>query len=146
MNRALFIFILMWIASLMIMLSPVLADKVSDEAKPWVISMFVLILIPFTLNLIARGGYKRLVRLGDFGTDHKYILLACAISYAIASIFISSIGEVKQELRAFGKDIRSTGMSLALLIPTFVCGLVIANIFVDDGRYIYRVTSLGGDF
>lgn len=136
----------MWIASLMIMLSPVLADKVSDEAKPWVISMFILILIPFTLNLIARGGYKRLVRLGDFGTDHKYILLACAISYAIASIFISSIGEVKQELRAFGKDIRSTGMSLALLIPTFVCGLVIANIFVDDGRYIYRVTSLGGDF
>ena len=146
MNRALFIFILMWIASLMIMLSPVLADKVSDEAKPWVISMFILILIPFTLNLIARGGYKRLVRLGDFGTDHKYILLACAISYAIASIFISSIGEVKQELRAFGKDIRSTGMSLALLIPTFVCGLVIANIFVDGGRYIYRVTSLGGDF
>ncbi len=146
MNRALFIFILMWIASLMIMLSPVLADKVSDEAKPWVISMFVLILIPFTLNLIARGGLKSYIRLGDFGTDHKYILLACAISYAIASIFISSIGEVKQELRAFGKDIRSTGMSLALLIPTFVCGLVIANIFVDDGRYIYRVTSLGGDF
>ncbi|MAF46458.1 MAG: hypothetical protein CL407_11115 [Acidimicrobiaceae bacterium] len=142
MNRSLFIFILMWLSALMIMLSPVLADEASDEAKPWIVSALVLILIPFTLNLIARGGYKRLVRLGDFGTDHKYILLACAISYAIASIFISSVGEVKQQLRKFGKDIRSTGKSLALLIPAFIGGLTIANLFVDDGRYIFRVVGI----
>lgn len=132
----------MWLSVLMIMLSPVLADEASDEAKPWIVSALVLILIPFTLNLIARGGYKRLVRLGDFGTDHKYILLACAISYAIASIFISSVGEVKQQLRKFGKDIRSTGKSLALLIPAFIGGLTIANLFVDDGRYIFRVVGI----
>ena len=142
MNRSLFIFILMWLSALMIMLSPVLADKASDETKPWIVSALILILIPFTLNLIARGGYKRLVRLGDFGTDHKYILLACAISYAIASIFISSVGEVKQQLRKFGKDIRSTGKSLALLIPAFIGGLTIANLFVDDGRYIFRVVGI----
>jgi len=147
MNRSLFIFIFMWLSTLMIMLSPVLADKTSDEAKPWIISALILIVIPFTLNLIARGGYKQLVRLGDFGADHKYIILACLISYAIASIFISSIGEVKQPLRDFGKDIRNTGKSLGFLIAMFTGGLVIANLFVDDGRYIYRVTtSLGGDF
>ena len=82
------------------------------------------------------------IRLGDFGTDHKYIVLACLISYAIASIFISSIGEVKQSLRAFGKDIRNTGNSLGFLIAMFTGGLVIANLFVDDGRYIYRVVGI----
>ena len=142
MNRSLFIFILMWLSALMTMLSPVLADKASDETKPWIVSALILILIPFTLNLIARGGYKRLVRLGDFGTDHKYIVLACLISYAIASIFISSVGEVKQQLREFGRDIRSTGNSLALLIPAFIGGLIIANLFVDDGRYIFRVIGI----
>lgn len=140
MNKQLFIFIFMWIASLMIMLSPVLVDKVNDEAKPWVVSALILVLIPLTLNLIARGGYKRIIRLGDFGVDHKFIFLACGIAYAIASIFISSMGEVKQELRAFGRDIKSTGKSLALLVPAFVGGLVIANIFVDGGRYIFRVS------
>ena len=132
----------MWLSALMTMLSPVLADKASDETKPWIVSALILILIPFTLNLIARGGYKRLVRLGDFGTDHKYIVLACLISYAIASIFISSVGEVKQQLREFGRDIRSTGNSLALLIPAFIGGLIIANLFVDDGRYIFRVIGI----
>ena len=132
----------MWLSAITIMLSPVLVDRTSDKAKPWVVSALILILIPFTLNLIARGGYKQSLRLGDFGTDHKYMLLACLISYAIASIFISSMGEVKQELRAFGKDIKSTGTSLALLIPAFIGGLIIANIFVDDGRYIYRVVGI----
>ncbi len=146
MNRSLFIFILMWLSTLMIMLSPVLADKTGDDAKPWIVSVLILVLIPMTLNLIARGGYKQSLRLGDFGTDHKYIILACAISYALASIFISSWGEVKQPLRNFGKDIRNTGRSLGFLITMFTGGLLIANLFVDDGRYIYRVTSLGGGF
>jgi len=142
MIKQFFIFIMMWLSAITIMLSPVLVDKTSDKAKPWVVSALILILIPFTLNVIARGGLKSYIRLGDFGTDHKYIVLACLISYAIASIFISSMGEVKQSLRAFGKDIKSTGTSLALLIPTFICGLIIANIFVDDGRYIYRVVGI----
>jgi hypothetical protein len=139
MNIQLFTFIFMWIASLMIMLSPVLVDKVNDEAKPWVVSALILVLIPFTLNLIARGGYK-FIKLGNFGVDHKFIFLACGIAYAIASIFISSWGKVKQDLRAFGKDIKSTGMSLALLVPAFVGGLVFANVFNDGSRYIFRVS------
>ena len=142
MNKSLFIFIVMWLSALTIMLSPVLVDRTSDKAKPWVVSALILILIPFTLNVIARGGLKSYIRLGDFGTDHEYILLACVISYAIASIFISSVGEVKQELRKFGKDIRSTGNSLALLIPAFICGLAIANRFFGGGRYIYRVVGI----
>ena len=142
MNKSLFIFIVMWLSALTVMLSPVLADKANDKAKPWIISALILILIPLTLNVIARGGVKSYIRLGDFGTDHKYILLACAISYALASIFISSIGEVKQSLRAFGKDIRYTGNSLGFLIAMFNGGLVIANLFVDDGRYIYRVVGI----
>ena len=142
MNKQLFIFIMMWLSALTIMLSPVLVDKANDKAKPWIVSALILILIPFTLNVIARGGLKSYIRLGDFGTDHKYILLACLISYAIASIFITSIGEVKQSLRAFGKDINNTGNSLGFLIAMFTGGLVIANLFVDDGRYIYRVVGI----
>jgi hypothetical protein len=49
---------------------------------------------------------------------------------------------VKQSLRAFGKDIRNTGNSLGFLIAMFTGGLVIANLFVDDGRYIYRVVGI----
>ena len=142
MNKSFFIFIVMWLSALTIMLSPVLVDKTSDKAKPWVVSALILILIPFTLNVIARGGLKSYIRLGDFGTDHKYILLACAISYAIASIFISSVGEVKQQLRKFGKDIRSTGKSLALLIPAFIGGFGNCNFFFGGGGYIFR----GGGF
>jgi hypothetical protein len=139
MNIQLFTFIFMWIASLVIMLSPVLIDKVNDKAKPWVVSALILVLIPFTLNLIARGGY-RFIKLGNFGVDHKFIFLACGIAYAIASIFISSLGKVKQNLRAFGKDINSTGESLALLVPAFIVGLFLANVFNDGSRYIFRVS------
>ena len=67
----------MWLSALTVMLSPVLVDRTSDEAKPWIVSALILILIPFTLNVIARGGLKSYIRLGDFGTDHKYI----AVSY-----------------------------------------------------------------
>ena len=139
MNTQLFTFIFMWISSLAIMMSPVLVEKTSDESKPWIVSALILVLIPVTLNLLARGGYRRL-DLSKFGVDHKFIVLACGIAYAIASIFISSMGKVKQDLRSFGKDIRSTGKSLALLIPAFIGGLIGANIFNDGARYVYRVT------
>src|SRR5210317_1487852 len=135
MNTQLFTFIFMWISSLVIMLSPVLAEKTSDESKPWIVSALILVLIPVTLNLLARGGYGRL-NLSKFGVDHKFIVLACGI----ASIFISSMGKVKQDLRSFGKDIRSTGKSLALLIPAFIGGLIGANIFNEGARYVYRVS------
>jgi hypothetical protein len=138
MNRQLFVFIFMWIASLFMMLSPVLADKASNETKPWIIAALILVLIPITLNLIARGGYGR-IKLTNLGVDHKFIVLACGIAYAIASIFISSIGEVKQNLRMFGKDISSTGKSLALLITAFIGGLIGANIFNEGARYVYRI-------
>jgi len=121
------------------MMSPVLAEKTSDESKPWIVSALILVLIPVTLNLLARGGYGRL-NLSKFGVDHKFIVLACGIAYAIASIFISSMGKVKQDLRSFGKDIRSTGKSLALLIPAFIGGLIGANIFNEGARYVYRVS------
>lgn len=139
MKRDLFVFLFMWLATIMIMLSPNLTEKANDSAKPWINAALVLVVIPLTLNLIARGGYKQYIRLGDFGVDHRFMILACGIAYAIASIFISSIGKVKTELRSFGKDINSTGKSLALLIPAFIAGLVGANIFNEGARYIYRI-------
>lgn len=138
MNRQLFVFIFMWLASLLIMLSPVLVDKASNETKPWIVSALILVLMPITLNLIARGGYKRL-KLDNLGVDHKFIVLACGIAYAFASIFISTIGDVKKDLRMFGKDINSTGKSLALLIAAFIIGLIGANIFNEGARYVYRI-------
>src|SRR6056300_409230 len=89
---------------------------------------------------LARQRWFRRFDLSKFGVDHKFIVLACGIAYAIASIFISSMGKVKQDLRSFGKDIRSTGKSLALLIPAFIGGLIGANIFNEGARYVYRVS------
>ena len=141
MKRDIFIFVFMWLVAITIMLSPTLTEKADDASKPWINAALVLVAIPFTLNLIARRGYRQYIRLDDFGVDHRFMFLACGIAYAIASIFISSMGKVKTNVRSFGKDINSTGKSLALLIPAFIAGLVGANIFNEGARYIYRIRT-----
>jgi len=139
MNRSLFTFLFMWIAVIVIMMSPVLTEKTNERQKPWITSALILGLIPLTLNLIARGGYARYIKLNNLGVDHKFMFLACGIAYAFASIFIVSIPKVRKDMNSFGKDINSTGNSLALLIPAFIVGLVGANIFNGGSRYIYRL-------
>lgn len=112
--------ILLWASIMPMIYSPLLfIDRLPEVARPWVMISLLTFVIPQFINAVARDGgyYKRL------SIDYDSMLYACVFTFALFTTFIQN-PVLKKRIENFGKDIKSTSTTLALLVSILILSLI----------------------
>jgi hypothetical protein len=104
------------------------------ETKKWVNVVLLTLVIPQLLNLIARG-YKSL---GKLAVDYNFMTWTTLMTFGIFVALVQN-KKLAENISSFGKDIESTGTTLALLIPTFLVSFFINYKLLKGQIYIHYI-------
>lgn len=126
--------VLLWLLSLITLYSPLLAQGFTGEARAWMITLLLTFVMPQFLNLVARSG-KPFER---FATDYNFIFAASLSTFLLFIAYLQS-NAMKSRIEKFGKDIKSTGITLGLLIPTFIISLAMSYQFFGGAIYVHYI-------
>jgi len=130
--RELALLITLWISTLFIMYSPLMLRDAKSPANTWLVVIALTLVLPQFINMIARG-YGKFNR---FAVDYNFMFTASMSTFLIFIGYIQN-KKLKDHITSFGKDIESTGVTLGLLIPTFIVGLMLSYQLFRGAMYLH---------
>ena len=134
--RELALVITLWISTLFILYSPLMFQDLKTPVNTWLIVIALTLIIPQFINMAARG-YGRFNR---FAIDYNFMFTASLSTFLIFIGYIQN-KKLKKYISSFGKDIESTGVTLGLLIPTFVGGLMLSYKLFRGAMYLHYLQA-----
>jgi len=132
--RELPVLILLWIFILFAIYSPLLTREAKPETKKWVNAALITFVVPQIINAIARG-YKRL---GKLGVDYNFMLWTSFLTFTLFATYVQN-KTLAERIGNFGKDIKSTGTTLGLLIPTMMVSMIINYRLLGGQIYVHYI-------
>lgn len=114
--------------------SPLLTHEAKPEVKKWVNVALITFVIPQLINMIARG-YKKF---GKLGVDYNFMLWTSLMTFGVFSTYIQN-KTLADRIGSFGRDIESTGTTLALLIPTLMVSMIINYYMLGKQIYVHYI-------
>jgi len=130
--RELALLITLWISTLFILYSPLMLRDVKSPANTWLVVIALTLVLPQFINMVARG-YGKFNR---FAVDYNFMFTASMSTFLIFIGYIQN-KKLKDYITSFGKDIESTGVTLGLLIPTFIVGLILSYKLFRGAMYLH---------
>ena len=130
--RELALLITLWISTLFILYSPLMLRDVKSPANTWLVVIALTLVLPQFINMVARG-YGKFNR---FAVDYNFMFTASMSTFLIFIGYIQN-KKLKDYITSFGKDIESTGVTLGLLIPTFIVGLMLSYQLFRGAMYLH---------
>lgn len=132
--RELPVLILLWIFVLLAIYSPLLTREAKPETKKWVNAALITFVVPQIINAIARG-YKRF---GKLGVDYNFMLWTSFLTFTLFATYVQN-KTLADRIGDFGKDIKSTGTTLGLLIPTMMVSMIINYRLLGGQIYVHYI-------
>ncbi len=124
--------VLLWVVTFVALYAPLLTANAKPKVRQWVNTVLLTVVTPLFINVIARGTSM----FSKFGVDYRYIITASISTFLLFVAYLQN-KKLKKSITEFGENIESTGITLGLLIPTFMIGLVIANTQFGGAMYTY---------
>lgn len=124
----------LWFLTLFAIYSPLLTRELKPEVKKWTNAALLAFAIPQLINLIARAHRQ----FGKLGVDYNFMMWTSLMSFGLFATYVQN-KTLAQKIGDFGKDIESTGTTLALLIPTLMVSMIINYYMLGKQIYVHYI-------
>ena len=132
--RELPLLMILWFLTLFAIYSPLLTRELKPEVKKWTNAALLAFAIPQLINLIARAHRQ----FGKMGVDYNFMLWSSLMTFGLFATYVQN-KTLAQKVGDFGKDIESTGTTLALLIPTLMVSMIINYYMLGKQIYVHYI-------
>lgn len=124
----------LWFLTLFAIYSPLLTRELKPEVKKWTNAALLTFAIPQLINLIARAHRQ----FGKMGVDYNFMLWSSLMTFGLFAAYVQN-ETLADNIGSFGRDIESTGTTLALLIPSLMISMIVNYYMLGKQIYVHYI-------